>query len=338
MSLLQDERVYDCGMINSPKMRPIGGYNKIPALHLAAASGRPFAVQALLNSGKINPLALDKDGNTALHYAAAVAGNTSDFDSPYFYVSLDNYSKYAPHNMRNSGEDVLACMDLLMQSGLSTEQVNKHGVIPELVGSSSERVRKWWFGKLAQEAYEHKKSLSIAANAVSVTAALVATASFVGPLQPPLGLSNDATQTWLMGHSQVNNPAVEVFLFFDGLSFYFAIASIVFAMLPSWPIPHEGLAQEVRIARRGVQFAVLLLFASLVFVIIAFGAASIAILPQDKWKYNTLGVLSTTLGTFVCFLILLLSILRLLKFIVTGREFARKISDIANSVLLWGTS
>jgi len=73
-----------------------------------------------------------------------------------------------------------------MQSGLDTDQRNKDRMTPTLHPSCPEKVQNWWLLKVAKEDQENKNKLITAANVVSVTAALVAMASFVGPLQPPL--------------------------------------------------------------------------------------------------------------------------------------------------------
>ncbi|CAM6085277.1 unnamed protein product [Calypogeia fissa] len=56
----------------------------------------------------------------------------------------------------------------------------------------------WWDEKVAehakQELEQEQVTIKAAPNAVAVTAALVATASYLGPFQPPLGYGADSMQ------------------------------------------------------------------------------------------------------------------------------------------------
>lgn len=52
---------------------------------------------------------------------------------------------------------------------------------------ANDGARKCWYNKVVIEVVTLKASISSAANATSVIAALIATTSFIGPFQPPLG-------------------------------------------------------------------------------------------------------------------------------------------------------
>jgi hypothetical protein len=78
-----------------------------------------------------------------------------------------------------------------------------------------------------------KTSISNDANATLVVAALVATTSFIGPLQPPLGLSGDG------GYVDTSRKSVRVYLVSNSLSFFFSIKSILMAVLLAIPMPKE---------------------------------------------------------------------------------------------------
>lgn len=223
---------------------------------------------------------------------------------------------------RKSLGTIIGCIELLMQAGLDMDQTDLFGRTTQLRTSAPEELTRWWYDKLAKQTQEAKENLVAASTAVSVTAALVATASFVGPLQPPMGLSTSA-ETWLTGYSQVNHSAVQVFLFFDGLSFYLAMASIMSAVIPSLTIPREGLQLEVRIANKAVQFSVVLLFAS-----IAFGAASIAVAPESRWQYKAVAVVTTIVGGFICFIALCLFVLRLMRLIRPNWKSVTYLNDV----------
>jgi hypothetical protein len=316
------------------------GYNNVPALHIASSYFHPLTVKTLVDSELYDVSTRDKCGNTALHYAAIMAGKKLEICANiYQYVSWDHFMRDPPKPMRSPSEhDILTCIDILMQSGLDMQQKNDNGDTSTLSLSSPLSLQQWWFKKMATEAQDNKNNLGIAAKTISVTAALVATASFVGPLQPLLGFSSDTTLPWLTGYIQVNHVAIQAFFICDCLSFYLGVASMVFAMLPSWPIPFEGLSQEVRIAKRCIQVAGLLLFASIIFVICAFSAASVAVMPEGKWKYKSLAVICAILGSLLCSSILSLSFFRLLKLFAPKSDIAKRLSNGANFILLWGAS
>ena len=125
----------------------------------------------------------------------------------------------------------------------------------------------------------------------------------------------------------MKHTAIVVFLFCDNLSFYLAIASILLAVIPSLAISEEGLSHEVDISGSSVQASVVLLFASITFVICAFSAASIAIVPETHWKHEGLIIVSTTMGTLVCLVALCLFSLRLLRLIKPKNKVIRKLND-----------
>lgn len=321
LHVLQDVRLYDYGMIHPLEHYKPAKYNGIPALHLAAASGNPLAVKILLESGKINTLALDTLGNTALHYAASVG---EDFMGCACFVSVRHYLRL-PTIIKKDISDVMCCMELLMQVGLDMGQPNTRGATPELGPSSTSELKLWWYEKMAKET---KSNLVATANAISVTAALVATTSFMGPLQPPLGVSTSTSpeEMWLNGYIEVNHVAVEVFLICDSLSFYLAIASIMLAVIPSLGVPEPGFSQK------SVQFAVALLFASITFVICAFSAASIAILPEAR-NYKLLAIVTTIMGALVCLIALGLFFLRLLRLIKPKSKLVMRLNSASSNFL-----
>ena len=291
----------------------------LPVLHLAALGGKPHAIKALLKistqkSSKIDPLALDRDGNTALLYALQHS-QFEDDSGPWNFVNMlqcfQHFTNEMP-SLKNSGA-IICCLDLLLQAGLDMDQGNKDGETPQIGPHTPKDVQKWWYDKIAKELQETKQNVADATNAVSVVAALVATTSFVGPLQPPLGLSTDTDveNLWLLGYSQVNHAAIDVFIFFDSLSFYLAIASIMLALIPSLSIQREGFLSGVKRAQGYLQGAVVLLFASITFLICTFSAATVAIIPEGRWKYKAIIVSTTIFGGLICFVVLVRFLKRL---------------------------
>ncbi|XP_073385704.1 uncharacterized protein [Physcomitrium patens] len=274
--------------------------SQIPALHLAAAGGHPAAVQMLLASDRIDPFAVDQQGNTALHYAARAFDD--EFHemrclTPVDYVSMHHFRHKPPHRTKPSFE-VIGCMELLLQAGLDMNQQNVDGCAPELSGRTPEPVRQWWYEKFTKQTQEQLQNIFATANAVSITAALVATTSFAGPLRPPLGFTQDVHPDWLNGYGQFSHPTVEAFFFCDNLTFYLSMTSIILILIPYLPVAHEGILREIHVAKKSVQAAVVVLFISIVFLIAAFFCAALSIVPKDRWKYKSLTVLTTGIGAW----------------------------------------
>ena len=124
--------------------------------------------------------------------------------------------------------------------------------MPDPGNDASDDARIWWFELVAKETLEAKNNFNAAGNATAVVAALVATASFIGPLTPPLGYGSDASSSWTLDRVQMANLPVRVFMASNSLSFYMAIASIMLAIMPSLPMPQEGLREELRRGERTV--------------------------------------------------------------------------------------
>lgn len=265
----------------------------------------------------MNPFATDVHGNTALHYAARAFDeefNEIHFFTSADYVNIEHFRHKLPRKDKRSSE-LIGCMELLMQAGLDMNKTNIDGYCPELCAATPEDVRQWWYEKFTKQTTEALNNLFAAANAVSVTAALVATASFVGPLQPPLGFASGESEDWLNGYAQFDHPAVEAFMFCDNLTFYLSMASIILAMIPFLPISHEGILREVQVAQKSVQAAVIVLFMSIVFLICAYFCAAVSAVPKDYWRYKSLTMFTTGSGGMICTLVLVLFCLRLLRVI-----------------------
>lgn len=297
--------------------------SQVPALHLAVAGGHPAAVQMLLASDRINPFSLDQQCNTALHYAARAFDD--EFHemrhlTPVDYVSMDHF-RYNPPRRTKPSFEVIGCMELLLQAGLDMNQQNVDGCAAELNEKTPEPVRQWWYEKFTKQTQEQLQNIFVTANAVSITAALVATTSFAGPLQPPLGFAQDVHPDWLNGYGQFSHPTIEAFFFCDNLTFYFSMTSIILILIPYLPVTNEGILREIHVAKKSVQAAVVVLFISIVFLIAAFFCAALSIVPKDRWKYKSLTALTIGTGGMVCVAVLSLFCLRLLRVVKVENAF-----------------
>lgn len=294
----------------------------MPASHLAAASGNPEAVQIFLRDKNFDVLIQSSEDHlNALHFAtdATMVEDMrilTDFVTPRQLEMRARKMEWK--SKRYSGKRV--CISLLLQAGIDIYEGDKMGDTPNPGPLASEDDRVWWYEKVGRETLEVKNNLTAAANATSVIAALVATASFVGPLQPPLsyGAYHDST----MQYVHITVSPVRVFITCNGFSFYFAVASILMAMIPSLPMPRESLLDELRRIQRTVAVAISFLLVSIICVLISFAAASIAVIPEE-WHYERLSYSSVILGGLICLGVIFLLCLRLLRLIFPKSEFIR---------------
>ncbi|PTQ41189.1 LOW QUALITY PROTEIN: hypothetical protein MARPO_0035s0001 [Marchantia polymorpha] len=156
-----------------------------------------------------------------------------------------------------------------------------------------------------------------AGNTALVGAALIASVTFAGWLQPPLGYTEYQQYTF----PDSNNPesfaavqqysSVEVFWVLNSLSFFFAVATVVCgarAVLPASSTVF--IAKEVRLIRNWLVTTSILLVISIICVLGAFGAAGFAGLPPDS-KYQTSMTITSLVGGSTCAVFLFCYFLRL---------------------------
>lgn len=173
--------------------------------------------------------------------------------------------------------------------------------------------RIWWFQLVAKETLEEKNNFNAAGNATAVVATLVATASFIGPLTPPLGYGSDASSMWTLDRVQLASLPVRVFMASNSLSFYLAIASIMLAIMPSLPMPQEGLREELHRSQRTVALAISVLLLSIWGLLVSFTSGLIAVLPQHHyWSFT---FYPTFAGGIICSAVLFFFFLRLLRLV-----------------------
>ncbi|KAL3676270.1 hypothetical protein R1sor_026218 [Riccia sorocarpa] len=327
-TLAQDDRYYDPARIinqfNSSRVSK-------SALQFAAERGDPGMMRAILRSGKFDTHYEDKEGNTLLHTAVLCEDATfipvmlTDFleipdNSSGKLPDLEQSLKVKVMDQQSEKEERYresrrqGCVNLLLQEGLDIWETNNSGDIADPGPKASPDYNSWWFEKLTQETQDQKANFNAAATAISVTAALVATASYVGPLQPPLGYSlEDGDQ---IAKVQAGVLPVRVFFVCNTLAFYLAIAAVVLSLTPSLPMPHESTSEELKRVRRSVTWALLFLIASLVTVITAFGSTSIVVIPNGwKWNHGELTASCVVVGSIICLAVLILCCTRAVKLV-----------------------
>jgi hypothetical protein len=153
-----------------------------------------------------------------------------------------------------------------------------------------------------------------AANAILVGAALIASVTFAGWLQPPLGyspffgsasLDPGASTPSGMYPSFVSvegHPIMKIFLVFNSLSFFFAIATLMVGATAARP-PKENtyIGVEVRSLRMSLRLAYALLTISVACVMGAFASAGFLVLPPIQ-SYTTVMQATVGIGVMVVFL------------------------------------
>ena len=174
---------------------------------------------------------------------------------------------------------------------------------------------------MVNEVVTLKTSVSYAANATSVVAALVATTSFIGPLQPPLGYGDSS------GYVQMDQSLVRVYLLCNSLSFYFSIASILMGVLPAIPMPKESFYDELLRSQRCLKGAALMLLVSIICLLISFSSTSLVVV-SNKWQERRLVVSCVICGGMVCVIVLVIYIICLLHMLFhSSNWFRRKFAE-----------
>ncbi|CAM6114417.1 unnamed protein product [Calypogeia fissa] len=317
-----------------------------PALHFVATYGNYKLLKYFIDSG-FDPFIEDTEGNTVLHLVMRDGVQIARTSSPIEfqdhlldYVSCrqlllkDKRRKEKKILDATAIEDKKGCINLLLQAGCDIFKTNQKNQAPYPEGrlSTSPEFLSWWYDKQAKEFAAIQSSLNNAANAISVTATLVATASYVGPLQPPRGYT-DSNQL------EYQDGWVTAFVLFDTLSFYFAIIAIVLSLIPSLPVPQQAMVEELQRTRVMVTWAVGVVFMSIVCVLMSFAASSIAVVASSGVTAAFSLVSATVIvGGVLILLAFFFFLIRLLVICFPGnnqiRDLYRKTDTLTSMLLL----
>ena len=354
--------IYEVSKLKNKGVAPKNYDDKIPSIHLAAASGVPEVLQLFLNkkpkifdSSKTTP-----QERTTLHFAVDttapfMVGKPTyevnnfmnlfqcilDFgDAQHLEYIITEASKkklvVGSHVAKDNSKVVTqkcnkpqlttleeyggkqACITMLLQDGVDIWQRDDQWKFAEPGAKTSNEIRMWWFEKKAQETSATKKTLNDASNAIFVVAALIATASYVGPLSPPLGFGTASTSPYF-DFVQTSSIPVQIFVISNCMSFYLAIGSIMFAIVPSVPMPKQGIGfDEWQRSKRTVGAALSLLLFSVFCVVVSFAAASNAGMSDNgSYKHVGLAFYPAIYGGITCFIGIVVFFTGFLRFILS---------------------
>lgn len=135
---------------------------------------------------------------------------------------------------------------------------------------------------------------------------LVAATSYVGPLQPPLSYADG-------GYVTTSKSLVKVFMWSNTLAFYLAIASVMFAVVPSLPMP-QGVLDELKCAQQMVSYSLLLLIASIGGILVSFAAATAVVVDTEDYYGKGNFLLSPSIiGWFFCLIAMVSFFIRVMR-------------------------
>ncbi|CAM6095744.1 unnamed protein product [Calypogeia fissa] len=305
-------------------------------LHIAASVGSYDMVNCLIHDLECDPFIKDVEGNSALHHALKV----KEFQLEAYLTDYVN-SEQCSLSRRNGQswmekQEILddssiaerqGCINLLLQAGCDIFKINKKKQIPYPMGSLKDKVfLSWWYKTQKEEFTTAQNNLNFATNAIAITATLVATASYVGPLQPPQGYDSN--------HIQYANAWVSIFIVCDTLSFYLAIVAIILSLISALPMPEQATMEELQRTRGMVTLAVGILLPSIFFVFLAFASSSISVMSANITSEisGILTIVTTIIGAVLCFLAFILFIIRLLAFVFPRNSSIRRIYDWSNCI------
>ncbi len=312
--------------------------NKGKPLHWAAAMEHPDVVKQLLKSKKevdVNgvkfiPL---KDEPRTRRYGR-------DF-SPLHLASLLGHASVVKALCEDTEGRLNANAE--NERGITAFQIATEEADDETVKILLERPE---VAKRVDRLYKDRKVHVDAANAVLVGAALIASVTFAGWLTPPLGYSTffgsasievgapSPSGIYPSFVSVAGHPIMQIFWFFNSMSFFFAIATLMVGASAARP-PKRGIfiGEVVRSLRASLSLAYILLTISVGCVMGAFASAGFLVLPPiPKYKVN-MGV-TVGIGVTVVFCpSKVVYVLKVMKMIVKETIFQILNSKIMRKIL-----
>jgi ankyrin repeat protein len=261
--------------------------------------GHVEAVQELLEHPKLDVNAEDNKKMTPLLYAIE-AGNV---DMVKVLCKNDQFHRLRANEENPEGKTPL---QIVVEHNNLSEDPNMKAI--EKVLLERPEVKDF-----VDRLYRDTQVFVDAANALLVGAALIASVTFAGWLQPPLGYTPyyDFSQPFpappgaYESYAAIKqNPKVKAFWVFNSLSFFFAIATVLAGADAAMPSLDDAfIGRVVKSVRRSLIVASILLVMSVVCVLGAFASGGFAVLPPVL-KYDISMIITVCVGGTVCTIIL----------------------------------
>ncbi|KAG0602733.1 hypothetical protein M758_10G037100 [Ceratodon purpureus] len=273
-------------------------------LHWAVIMGDKALALHILAAGDVDADAQDERGWTALQCAFWL-GNEDMAKSIGLLVDVNKVD----HRGNSFLHSAVRCAykertdmvkELLERPDIRLAEESKDGKTPlqyahengfkdiQKILMEKEVVRRY-----VEDLYRDRQVYVDAANAILVGAALIASVTFASWLQPPLGYGS-------LGYADVqHNRELRAFWIFNCLSFYFAIATVVFGARSVLPRNSYFIKRSVEKLRKNLLVTSILLACSVFFVIIAFGIAGCIVL-NPIFTFRLYMIVPTIFGGLVC--------------------------------------
>jgi len=264
-------------------------------LHWAVATGHLDVVKELLNSQKqmdVNALENMPPG----HMPPRDEFKRSSFKiSPLHLASLLGHASVVKALCEDTRGRLRPTTEI--KGGITALQIATEMKHDEIVKTLLERPE---VAKQVEGLYRDRQVHVDAANAILVGAALIASVTFAGWLQPPLGYSAffgsasievgapSPSGIYPSFVSVAGHPIIQIFWFFNSMSFFFAIATLMVGAGAARP-PKRGIfiGEVVRSLRASLSLAYMLLTVSVGCVMGAFASAGFLVLPPiPKYMVN----------------------------------------------------
>jgi hypothetical protein len=315
--------------------------NEGEPLHWAAAMGHLDVVKELLKSKK------HVDVNAVKYMPFKPKDNKHRFDtrfSPLHLASLFGHASV----VKALCEDTTGRLKANTENwwGLTALQIATEMEDDEIVKTLLERPE---VAKQVEPLYRDRQAHVDAANAILVGAALIASVTFAGWLQPPLGYSAffgsasievgapSPSGIYPSFVSVAGHPIMQIFWFFNSMSFFFAIATLMVGASAARPLKRGiFIGEVVRSLRASLSLAYILLTISVGCVMGAFASAGFLVLPPIPKYMVNMGV-TVGIGVTVVFLAWTsskeLHVLKVMKMIVKTLYRTRTMRKILTKIL-----
>jgi len=283
-------------------------------LHWAVAMGHLDVVKELLNNKK--PVDVNAQKSIPLGYklyklARNNFGHFSGPLSPLHLASIFGHTSVVEALCEDTTGRLRANIEDRSGRGITPLQIATEMKHDEIEKTLLERPD---VAKQVERLYRDRQVHVDAANAILVGAALIASVTFAGWLQPPLGYSAffgsasievgapSPSGIYPSFVSVAGHPIMQIFWFFNSMSFFFAIATLMVGASAARP-PKHGIfiGEVVRSLRASLSLAYKLLTISVGCVMGAFASAGFLVLPPIPKYMVNMGV-TVGIGVTVVFL------------------------------------